>query len=92
MAANNYFTVVNFSGKALNVTVDGQQISVPQNGDPSAIHKFSQSGDQITVDISGNSVDMPLSGGDNSWTTLVYTTVGKVNVFNGSPALAALNY
>ena len=92
MAANNYFTVVNFSGGPLNVTVDGQEISVPENGAPSAIHKFGQSGDQITADISGNKLDMPLSGGVNSWSTLVYTTVGKVNVFNGSPALAALNY
>ncbi len=92
MAANNYFTVVNFSGNALNVSVDGQSISVPENGAPSSIHKFSQSGDKISVDISGNAVEMPLSGGTNSWSTLVYTTVGKVNVFNGSPALAALDY
>ncbi len=92
MAANNYFTVVNFSGAPLNVSVDGQKISVQENGAPSAIHKFSQSGDKISVDISGNTLDMPLSGGVNSWTTLVYTTVGKVNVFNGSPAIAALDY
>lgn len=92
MAANNYFTVVNFSGGPLNVSVDGQDISVPQDGSPSPLHKFGQSGDKITVDISGNSQELPLSGGTNSWTTLVYTTVGKVNVFNGSPALAALPY
>lgn len=92
MAANNYFTVVNFSGSPLNVTVDGQSISVSENGAPSKMLKFSESGDKISVDISGNTVDMPLSGGTNSWTTLVYTTVGKVNVFNGSPALAALDY
>lgn len=92
MAANNYFTVVNFSGSPLNVTVDGQPISVSENGAPSKMLKFSESGEKISVDISGNTVDMPLSGGTNSWTTLVYTTVGKVNVFNGSPALAALDY
>lgn len=91
MAQNNFFNVVNASGGALTATIDGKVISVPTDGAQSTGHTFS-SGESITAEISGNSVELNLPGGVNSWSTLVYTTQGLINVFPSAPNQGAINY
>ncbi|MFA9392791.1 MAG: hypothetical protein ACERKD_23485 [Prolixibacteraceae bacterium] len=91
MASNNYFNVVNASGGPLSVVVDGNTISVPNDGAQSTGHKF-QSGETITAMISGNSVHLNLPSGVNSWSTLVYTTQRLINVFPSAPNQGAIPY
>ncbi|MDY8137690.1 hypothetical protein [Aquimarina sp. 2201CG5-10] len=91
MAANNFFNVVNASGGALNVTIDGKSISIPQDGAQSTGHTF-KTGEKITAEISGNSVNLDLPGGVNSWSTLVYTSQDLINVFPSAPNQGTIGY
>lgn len=87
MAANNYFTVVNFSGRSLSVTINGVDVDVPQDGTSSTLQKFPESGEAFGVDIStasGGSAsigDFHVSAGTNSFSTFTFTTNGYVNTF-----------
>ncbi|EDP95182.1 hypothetical protein U8527_13270 [Kordia algicida OT-1] len=90
MAANNFFNVVNISGGALNAKINGNTISVPTEGAQSPGHTF-QAGEKITVTVEGQSVDLNLPGGVNSWSTIVYTTQG-INVFPSAPNSGIVQY
>ncbi len=91
MASNNFFNVVNASGGALSQTIAGTVVNIPTDGAQSTGHTF-PSGENITVDISGNQVSLNLPGGVNSWSTLVYTTQGLVNVFPSAPNQGSVSY
>lgn len=81
MAGQNFFTVVNFSGEDITAKVNALSIPV-EAGAMSTGNKF-QSGDgDLPITIEGNSLTLKnIPGGDNSWSTLVYTSVNVVNVF-----------
>ncbi len=91
MAANNFFNVVNASGGALSTTVNGKSINLPNDGEQSPGHTF-PAGESISVNISGTEVKLSLPGGVNSWSTLVYTTQGLINVFPSAPNQGAISY
>ena len=85
MANNNYFSVVNFTGNSLSgIVIGGVEIPEIPAGGQSMGHKFSE-GEKITTTISGVSHELSLPGGINSWSTIVYTNVGKINVFPSGP-------
>ncbi|HAA16360.1 MAG TPA: hypothetical protein DCE41_33515 [Cytophagales bacterium] len=89
MAANNYFTVVNFSGQALEVVINGVTVSLPEDGTAQPLNKFPQSGEQFEYHVEVKqgpklgTVDKTLvvSGGTNSWSTFVFTNNGIMNQF-----------
>lgn len=92
MAANNYFQVVNFAGQAITVVVNGITVSVPGDGTAKALNKLNETGDTVTFNI--EVTEGPYTGtlapttcavgsGDNSWTHMVVTTNGYVNLFAG---------
>lgn len=91
MAANNFFNLVNASGGALSATVNGQSIKVANDGEQSTGHTF-QAGEKITVTIEGQDVALDLPAGTNSWSTLVYTNLGVVNVFPSSSNQETVSY
>ena len=93
MASNNFFNVVNASGGALSTTIDGKSISIPTDGAQSTGHTFPSGDGDIQVVISGNNVTLKnIPGGVNSWSTLVYTTNGQINVFPSAPNQGTLSY
>lgn len=91
MAANNFFNAVNASGAALSVNVDGKTIKIDNDGEQSTGHTF-QSGEDITITIAGTPVKLNLPGGTNSWSTLVFTNQGLVNIFPSASNQGSIGY
>jgi hypothetical protein len=89
MADNNFFNVVNASGAVLEAKIDGKTISVGVNEQASGTFA---TGANPTADINGNTVSLSLPTGVNSWSTLVYTNTGLINVFPSAPNQGAISY
>jgi hypothetical protein len=83
MATNNFYNVVNATGAALTAEIDGTTVNVPVNESTmSGKHAFAAGDGDIPATIGTQSVTIKnLPGGVNSWSTLVFTSNGYVNIF-----------
>lgn len=91
MALNNYYTIVNISGNALQTTINGKNIYIPKDKEHATGHTF-EPGENISATISGHTISLFLPKGKNSWSTIVYTKQGIIQIFPSSPNQLQLSY
>lgn len=86
-AAHNNVFLVNYTGQDGTLTVNGKSASV-KNGASTLITDALPSGAgnpiqniKVSGPVGDATISLDVSGGTNSWSTLVFTDNGYVNVF-----------
>ncbi|MDA8648267.1 hypothetical protein N9L43_00495 [bacterium] len=75
MANNNYVNIVNFTGGGTTVMLENQPIVITQDGAQSPGHKL-PSGTNVTFTLNAVQKTFSLPAGENSWSTIVLTSLG----------------
>ena len=87
MAKANYYSVINFSGQALTVKINGVETTIEEDGRGVNLLAFDSTATSfpLTIEQNGNTKNINdfqvVSDGKHSFSTFVFTDNGMVNVF-----------